>query len=113
MRGMAEDDNGNIWLGTTGGEGRVQMYDIESDTVYHFIPVDRSFPGLSGLAMNAQFFDEKTKILWAGGNSGLVGFNTMTKKYIRNDKFRETAQTLSNVIINDLNVDKRGFLWKK
>ncbi len=108
---LTEDRDGNIWIGTSASNVGLMKYDINKDSIIHFFPKNRKFPGLGDLTVNAQFHDKKRNFLWAGGDNGLIGFDITAKAFLESEKFRSTAQELSQVIVNDLLIDNNDFLW--
>jgi len=113
VHGLCMDRSGHIWLGTAGmvGQCYIHMYDVNHDTIHHFIPGPDDFPWLKDMEVHTMISDMKQNIIWAGSINGLIGFDVNVKKYLNDSLFYPTSNALQDVHINDLFLDEHGLLW--
>jgi signal transduction histidine kinase/ligand-binding sensor domain-containing protein/DNA-binding response OmpR family regulator len=113
VHGLCMDNTGNIWIGTAGMTGQCyfHMYDVNRDSILHFIPGRDDFPWLKDMEVHTMISDLNHEMIWSGGTSGLVGFDINRKKYLNDSLFYPTSKALREIYINDLYLDKHGLLW--
>jgi ligand-binding sensor domain-containing protein/putative methionine-R-sulfoxide reductase with GAF domain/two-component sensor histidine kinase len=101
VRSFAEDDAGNIWLGTINGIARLNMV---SGVVKSFLPGSGAnnfnYPSLRHLVF-------KNNFLWCGtGGKGVWLFNTQTEKFSRPKFSKDSSGTQTALHLNG------DFIWK-
>ena len=79
---MSEDDNGNVWLGTSNGVSRI---DIETDEVtrYVFDPAIRPGYGAHTNVLGMYFPPDQPSVVWLATGNGLVKLNPETSEHER------------------------------
>ena len=115
---FCKDNLGNIWIAThkwigiskLPGPGYLLMYDIEKDSIIHYLPKNNELPIVEG-GVNSLVYDPARDFIWCGGDNGLTGFNSKSKKYLNDEKFLKTAGSIKGTVINDLFLDGNGLLW--
>ena len=113
VHGLCMDKAGNIWIGTAGMTGQCyfHMYDVNRDTILHFLPGRDDFPWLKDMEVHTMISDLNHNIIWSGGTSGLVGFDINLRKYLNDSLFYPTSKALREIYINDLYLDQNRLLW--
>ena len=106
---IAEDGNGNMWLATQQGLGRL---DYRTQTFSYF-SLDLKRPGSLDHNWVGRVLPDGDGHLWLGtqGN-GLIRFNTETAAIIRHYRYQpDNARSISDNYINDVYQDSQGNLW--
>ena len=115
---FCRDSDGNIWIGThkwigvskIPGPGYLLKYDVEKDTILHFIP-DNMNLGIVDGGVNTMIYDKDRDIIWSGSDNGLTAFNTKTSKYLISNEFLDAVKILEGIVLNDLYLDQNDLLW--
>lgn len=111
LHDLCLDDQGNVWLGSTGKYAHLSKFDTHQDTLIHFLPPKTSFPVLEKPETISMVFDSTRGIFWSGGDNGLFAFDTRQEKYLEDTAFYPVVNRLHQVGINDILLDKNKLLW--
>jgi signal transduction histidine kinase/ligand-binding sensor domain-containing protein len=105
---VAEDQAGDLWIGTAGGLDR---YDRKTDRFVHYRH-DRSDPhSLSSNVLTA-FYEDQAGVLWIGtGGSGLNLHDPRRTKFAYYQLQAANADPESNNVVNAIFEDSAGFIW--
>lgn len=105
---LAEDSNGNIWIGTN--SGGLYRYSYETDSFNRFVYDSANVNTISENNIRALYFDD-ANVLWIGTNS-----KGLSKYSISDDKIFRVELTVdegipSSLSIRDITEDNSGNLW--
>lgn len=102
IRAFAEDQSGNVWIGSFGSG--IAVFNPVTNTFTH---IDEEHGGLPGNIVNALHVDKNGNV-WVGtGGEGLVMIDQKTKKITRYAEDRG----LANGVIYKIIEDTQGRLW--
>ncbi|CAM2069626.1 Response regulator [Sulfidibacter corallicola] len=105
---IAEDGEGNIWIGTRGGG--LNRFSPESQRFEVFRHHRNNPQSLSHDEIHAIAVDSHG-VIWMGTKNGLTGFNPVTRRF---DVFRHQKgdpRSLSHNTVHALGLDRHGILW--
>lgn len=106
---MAEDEEGNWWLGAL--NGGLDYYNKTTNTFTYYQPNSADPHSISSLMVLSLFLDSK-KNLWIGTlGGGLDLLDRATKRFIHYQHEEKNPNSLSNDIINSIFEDSKGNLW--
>lgn len=116
VKDLCKDGDGNIWIGThkwigtskIPGPGYLLKYDVILDSIIHYMPDNKDLSIIDG-GVNTLVYDQKSDIIWSGGDNGLVAFDVNKNLYLTDKNLLNSIADLSDV--NDLYLDKNGLLW--
>jgi signal transduction histidine kinase/ligand-binding sensor domain-containing protein/DNA-binding response OmpR family regulator len=97
---IAEDNNENLWLGTTNG---IVKFDRNQNSFNNYLPEPEVHTPLHGNHVNKILFDQSGRI-WLGTVNGLYNFDPESETF--------TYQSnLGNILIIELYIDQSGAFW--
>ena len=103
--GIAEDDDGFIWIATQDGLNR---YDGES-----FVHYRHDVSNVNSLPDNfiREVFIDKNNVLWIGTNNGLSRYNKALDNFDNYFHIKNDNNSLKDNLIWDIYQDNHGVMW--
>jgi signal transduction histidine kinase/ligand-binding sensor domain-containing protein/AraC-like DNA-binding protein len=103
---FAEDQNGDLWMGTF--TQNLIHYDPKSGSVEH-IPIPPLFEGKYANGLQKLFIDTD-HLLWIGSQAGLYVYD-LNKKAWQNEIIQSLYKQIGNKVITGIQEDRDGVLW--
>ena len=106
---IAEDDYGNIWLGTE--NGGLSIYNIQSDSFRHLTYDNTDISGINGNSI-WQIYKDQDGTMWLGTlNGGLSKYDKKPGKFIRVRANPASDNSLSHNSVTTFLEDSEGNIW--
>jgi len=112
---FAEDENGNLWIGTWGGLEKMDVNDLNNVKFTHYLNNSKDSTSLSENRVISNYIDKQGNI-WLGtfgGGLNMLSFDEARKENPNDAKFIRYTEDdgLANNVIFAILPDKEGNLW--
>lgn len=105
---IAEDQAGNLWIGTNGGG--LNLYNRNSNQFQHFQPGTPDEPAVAGSIIYC-LLPLPNGELWIGTENGLSVFNQQLGKFTDPAREYPALQTWSSIIVRALETDRNSIVF--
>jgi len=105
---IAEDQSGNLWIGTNGGG--LNKYDRKSDRFFQFLPGKQDSLSVAGPVINC-ILPLPNGEIWIGTENGLSIFRMETGNFLEIAREYPELQALSEIPVKALTPDKNSMVY--
>lgn len=102
---IAEDKNGNIWMGTNGGG--VNVLDQSTGIIERYTNDPNNKSTISGNYVRC-FFEDRDGKMWIGSTAGASVFDPVTKTFTQ---YNQDNLNIESDVIHSIYGDKHGNIW--
>ncbi len=108
IHALAQDDEGNLWIGTEGGG--LNVLNQTTGKFHHYLAGDDDSHSLCDNEIKTLFIDSQN-LIWAGTENGLSSYQPANQTFTCYRYQEDDVNSLSHNEISSILEDKHGNLW--